>query len=91
MRCIAIYSSVFIVSQKSYNELQYVIMGYKPLSGKHLDHQHISGFLLDADVLYGFQMRGLETISVPQRNGRGPDSILLDSCVCSVILRTIAE
>ena len=27
-------------------------------------------------VLYGFQMRGLETISAPRRNGRGPDSSL---------------
>ena len=27
-------------------------------------------------VLYGFQMRGLETISASQGNGRGPDSSL---------------
>ena len=32
----------------------------------------------DADiVIYGFQMRGLETIFVPQYNGRGPDSLLI--------------
>ena len=28
-------------------------------------------------IIYGFQMRGLETIFVPQYNGQGPDSFLI--------------
>ena len=37
---------------------------------------HRTGYSGTGVILYGFQMRGLETILVPRRNGRGPDSSL---------------